>query len=106
MQEALTNILKYARATKVRVDLNVTPETISLLIDDDGIGIREDAQANRLSHGIAGMRQRVKALHGDFSIGRRPEGGTVIEVHIPNTPDTSTAAAPDDEQPAEPVGLS
>ena len=35
------------------------------------------------------MRQRVRALHGEFSIGRRPEGGTVIEVKIP----TATAAS-------------
>ena len=83
VQEALTNIVKYARARKIRVELSVGSDTISLVIDDDGIGIPEHAQANRLSHGIAGMRQRVRALQGEFSIGRRPEGGTVIEVNIP-----------------------
>ena len=39
-----------------------------------------------MSHGIAGMRQRVRALHGEFSIARRPEGGTMIEVNIPHGP--------------------
>ena len=47
------------------------------------MGIPEDAQNNLLSHGIAGMRQRVRALHGEFAIARRPEGGTMIEVNVP-----------------------
>ena len=61
----------------------LTPDNVTLLIEDDGIGIPDKAPNDRLSHGIAGMRQRVKALHGEFSIGRRPEGGTLIEVNIP-----------------------
>ena len=83
LQEALTNIVKYARAKNVHVELNLADDNISMLIEDDGVGIPEDAQNNRLSHGITGMRQRVKALRGEFSIGRRPEGGTIIEVNIP-----------------------
>ena len=83
VQEALTNIVKYAGAKNVTVDLALTDDDVTLLIEDDGIGIPDDAQSNRLSHGIAGMRQRVKAMHGEFSIGRRPEGGTIIEVNIP-----------------------
>jgi signal transduction histidine kinase len=83
LQEALTNIVKYAHAKHVSVDLGVGGDTITLLIEDDGVGIADDAQNNLLSHGIAGMRQRVRALHGEFAISRRPEGGTVIEVNIP-----------------------
>ena len=83
LQEALTNILKYARATRVNVDLGVAADVVTLLIEDDGIGIPDDVQDDRLSHGIAGMRQRVKALRGEFSIRRRAEGGTLIEVNIP-----------------------
>ncbi len=83
VQEALTNIVKYARAKNVSVDLGMTADTITLLVEDDGIGIPDDAQNNLLSHGISGMRQRVRALHGEFSIVRRAEGGTLIEVGIP-----------------------
>jgi signal transduction histidine kinase len=83
VQEALTNIVKYARAKNVNVDLGLTTDSLTLLIEDDGIGIPDDAQNNLLSHGISGMRQRVRALHGDFSIARRIEGGTLIEVNIP-----------------------
>jgi len=83
LQEALTNIVKYAKAKTVSVDLGVTDTDVTMLIEDDGIGIPEDAQSNLLSHGIAGMRQRVRALHGEFAISRRPEGGTLIEVNVP-----------------------
>jgi signal transduction histidine kinase len=93
LQEALTNIVKYAQAANVSVDLGITSDTVTLLIEDDGIGIPEDAQNNLLSHGIAGMRQRVRALHGDFAIARRPEGGTMIEVNVP----LGTEAAKDAE---------
>jgi signal transduction histidine kinase len=94
LQEALTNIVKYAQASNVNVDLGVTSDTVTLLIEDDGVGIPEDAQNNLLSHGIAGMRQRVRALHGDFAISRRPEGGTIIEVNVPLGTEATTDAEP------------
>ncbi|MEO8346230.1 MAG: CHASE3 domain-containing protein [Betaproteobacteria bacterium] len=83
VQEALTNIVKYARAQHVMVDMGVTDSTVTLVIEDDGIGIRDGAQNNRLSHGITGMRQRVKALNGEFSVGRGAKSGTLIQVNIP-----------------------
>ncbi len=94
LQEALTNIVKYAQAKNVSVDLGLTGDTITLLIEDDGVGIPEDAQNNLLSHGIVGMRQRVRALHGEFGIARRPEGGTVIEVNIPRGPQPEVVQEP------------
>ena len=82
-QEALTNIVKYAKATTVSVDLGVSDDNVTLLIEDDGIGIPDGAQDNLLSHGIIGMRQRVRALRGEFSVSRRAAGGTIIEVNVP-----------------------
>ena len=101
LQEALTNIVKYARAKSVHVEMTAAEDNVTLLIEDDGIGIPDGAQSNRLSHGITGMRQRVRALHGEFSIGRRPEGGTLIEVNIPierprTEPDAPVQDAPPD----------
>jgi len=94
LQEALTNIVKYASAKSVSVDLGLTDDTVTLLIEDDGVGIPDDAQSNLLSHGIAGMRQRVRNLHGEFAIGRRAEGGTMIEVNIPQGRETAPAPEP------------
>ena len=83
VQEALTNIVKYARAKTVSVDLMIDDGTITMVIGDDGIGIADSAQDNMLAHGINGMRQRVSALHGEFSIRRGNNGGTQIEVSVP-----------------------
>ena len=91
LQEALTNIVKYASAKSVNIDLGLTEDTVTLLIEDDGVGIPDDAQNNLLSHGIAGMRQRVRNLHGEFAIRRRGEGGTLIEVNIPQGSETTPA---------------
>jgi len=83
LQEALTNVIKYAQAKKVDVNFALTSDQVSLTIEDDGVGIPERASDHRLSHGIAGMRQRVRAFDGEFSIARRPQGGTIIEVRLP-----------------------
>ncbi len=94
LQEALTNIVKYARASHVSVDLGLTADTVTLLIEDDGIGIPDVAQDNKLSHGIAGMRQRVRALEGEFAISRGVERGTIIEVNVPIRARPTTATSP------------
>ncbi len=83
VQEALTNIVKYASAKTVSVDLMIDEGTITMVIADDGVGIADSAQDNLLAHGINGMRQRVSALHGEFSIRRGKNGGTQIEVSVP-----------------------
>ena len=94
VQEALTNVLKYAKAKQVTVDVVLSPGGVSLSFADDGVGLPEDALSNHLSHGIAGIRQRVRALHGDFAIARRPEGGTMIEVNVPIGAEAATVPEP------------
>jgi signal transduction histidine kinase len=83
VQEALTNVIKYAKAENVTVDLIRAPGTVSLSFADDGVGLPDDALSNHLSHGIAGIRQRVRALHGDFTIRGTPGEGTLIDVELP-----------------------
>jgi signal transduction histidine kinase len=56
---------------------------VSLIVHDDGAGLPAGVESNRLSHGIIGMRQRVRALNGTFKISSRPGSGTTIEVFIP-----------------------
>ena len=102
VQEALTNIVKYASARTVDVGLIADAEGVSLIVHDDGTGLPAGVETNRLSHGIIGMRQRVRALDGTFKISSRPGSGTTIEVYIPlqgapapgpETPDAKTGAA-------------
>jgi protein-histidine pros-kinase len=93
VQEALTNVVKYAKAKKVEIDLVQSSDHVSLVISDDGIGIPEGAQNNRLSHGISGMRHRVRALRGEFSIHGTPGRGTMIEVTLPLPKEIDTLPA-------------
>ncbi len=97
MQEALTNITKYASARTVDVELLGDEEGVSLIVHDDGAGLPAGVESSRLSHGIVGMRQRVRALNGTFKISSRAGSGTTVEVYIPLPP---PAAATDDGPPA------
>jgi signal transduction histidine kinase len=82
-QESLTNILKYAKANKVELEIVQTADAVSMLIADDGIGMPAKSPTRRLSHGISGMRQRVRALGGEFAIHSTPGRGTMVEVTVP-----------------------
>jgi signal transduction histidine kinase len=97
VQEALTNIIKYASARNVDVELLADDEGVSLIVHDDGAGLPSGVESSRLSHGIAGMRQRVRALHGTFKIGSRPGTGTTIEVFIPVPKNAQDAQTIDQE---------
>jgi signal transduction histidine kinase len=93
VQEALTNIVKYASARNVDVELLGDDEGVSLIVHDDGTGLPAGVESSRLSHGIVGMRQRVRALDGTFKISSRAGTGTTIEVFIP-LPAKSVEASP------------
>jgi len=92
VQEALTNIVKYASARNVDVELLGDADGVSLIVHDDGAGLPAGVESSRLSHGIVGMRQRVRALDGTFKISSRTGTGTTIEVFIPLPPKTIEAS--------------
>ena len=103
VQEALTNVVKYAKARHVDVELVQDAEGLSLVLQDDGIGLPTGADTNALSHGISGMRQRVRALGGEFNIRGKPRAGTTLEVHIPVRRPTPAAAPVTEPRAAEKV---
>jgi signal transduction histidine kinase len=77
----------------VDVELVQNSEAVSLVMQDDGIGLPPGADTNALSHGISGMRQRVRALGGEFTIRGKPRAGTTLEVNIPLKSATPASAA-------------
>jgi len=84
VQEALNNVIKYAKATHVKISLKRTLSGLWLQILDDGIGIQADAMDKPKSHGLLGMRERVLLLGGEFAIKRGVANrGTAIEVLLP-----------------------
>jgi PAS domain S-box-containing protein len=82
-QEAMTNIMRHAEATKVRVWLRHDGNNIVLKIEDNGKGITPQQVADPHSLGIVGARERVRFWGGNSSITGRPGRGTSITVSIP-----------------------
>ena len=79
-QEALANVRRHARATRVRVDLTVDDEAVRLSLSDNGIGLSE---GHMEGFGLRGIRTRVTQAGGRVSIGPTPGGGTTVAVEVP-----------------------
>jgi signal transduction histidine kinase len=90
-QEALTNVVRHARATRVSVRLGYGDDELTVQVDDDGTGATDPAgptAAAASAHdgpgrGIAGMRERVQALGGTFEAGPRPGRGFRVRARFP-----------------------
>jgi two-component system, NarL family, sensor histidine kinase UhpB len=82
-QEALSNIAKYAQANRVDIALFFGRNEIKMFITDDGVGIDTSDQFKPNSFGLRGMRERVSALGGNFSIEKTGIRGTNITVILP-----------------------
>ena len=80
IQEALTNIIKHAVASDVRIDLEKN-NYLSLEITDNGIGFEFDKINPGL--GLLGMQERIEAVGGEFNLHTKPNKGVKIEISIP-----------------------
>lgn len=93
-QEALTNIAKHAKASRVAVKLACLRHHISLKITDNGGGIRQADRAKPQSFGLRGMAERAAALGGTLVLSHAAGGGTVVSIKIKlATPRQSIIAA-------------
>jgi signal transduction histidine kinase len=84
-QEALTNIIRHAQATRVEMSFAIDHANYRIRIADDGIGMDPARVSGALSHGLVGMRHRIATLHGQFLIGANQPRGTRIDVIVPRT---------------------
>lgn len=82
-QESLTNIARHSKATKVIISIFKRNGSISLSIEDDGIGFDVTNVNVMSSHGLLGIRERVYAMMGKMLIESNPGKGTKLEVEIP-----------------------
>lgn len=81
IQESLANALQHARASSIDVELTATPESVQVVVSDDGVGLESDSLAGRF--GLIGMRERAHLLGGDVSLESEAGVGTRVEVSIP-----------------------
>jgi PAS domain S-box-containing protein len=82
-QEALTNVLRHAQATRVDVSVEQEGDEFVLTIRDNGKGITEDQQAAPRSLGLLGMRERAHLVGGQMRISGEAGKGTVVTVRVP-----------------------
>jgi signal transduction histidine kinase len=84
VQESLTNMSKYAKATHADITLRNNDDHVIIEVSDDGQGFDTDMVA-ATSHGLAGMRHRVEAAGGQLFIESSPGKGTHIRANLPKT---------------------
>ena len=82
VQEALTNVSKYANASHVSISVRAEPPVVRVRIDDNGIGFDSTALKS-VTHGIAGMRFRIEKLHGNLTVDSSPGAGTRLGATVP-----------------------
>jgi PAS domain S-box-containing protein len=82
-QEALTNVVRHADATRVTVGLKRTIRRVTLRISDDGRGMNEAQIRDPRAFGLIGMRERASSWGGDVEFRGIPGRGTTVLVRIP-----------------------
>jgi signal transduction histidine kinase len=85
-QEALTNVARHAKASRVEVKIQKLPDHVCMIIKDDGKSFRVE-QALHVNGGkrlgLLGMRERVEMVAGTFGVESAPGQGTSIQVEVP-----------------------
>jgi signal transduction histidine kinase len=81
VQEALTNVVKHAEATRASVTLTRKPGSVVAVVEDDGRGF--DVAAANGGLGLIGMRERLAVVGGRLSIEASPGSGTTLVAEVP-----------------------
>jgi signal transduction histidine kinase len=82
IQEAVTNVLKHANASRLEVTVDYQPDVLMVTVSDNGTGPREAVVAST-GHGLIGMRERVELFGGDLRTGSSPLGGFTVRARLP-----------------------
>ena len=81
LQESLCNVVRHAHATEVTVELQRCGSILTLMVQDNGVGM--PAVLPEHGSGLPGIRERVAAIGGRFSIGSPAAGGTLLTLSFP-----------------------
>ena len=92
VQEAFTNISKYAQAQQVWLSMGCTDGVVEVSVRDDGVGF-DSGGASRSAYGLLGMRYRVEAEGGQLAVISRPGQGTLVRMTIPQASAADSAKA-------------
>jgi signal transduction histidine kinase len=82
-QEALTNVARHAKATKIDIEVRGNDDQLEIKIADNGTGISPAQILHPRSAGIAGMFERAKRHGCDLAMSRQTTDGTMVQIRIP-----------------------
>ncbi|WP_229421725.1 sensor histidine kinase [Massilia aquatica] len=94
LQESLSNIVRHAQATRVRVELKLNGNRLSMTVIDNGIGLQAGERAKVGSFGLVGIEERISILGGSFSITSNAGEGTTVCVSVPLHNEPARGQAP------------
>jgi PAS domain S-box-containing protein len=83
LQEALTNVARHARASRVRVEVTLDRRVVRLVVRDDGCGLPPADQRRAGALGLVSMRDRARLYGGDVTVEGHPDRGTTVAAWIP-----------------------
>lgn len=83
VQEALTNVTRHARATRVTIEVNTEDEALNLSVLDNGIGFDPMRGGTDGHFGVLGIHERAAILGGSIAWSATPGGGTTLRLHVP-----------------------
>lgn len=84
VQEALSNVMRHARASEVAIEFSADAGAVYVSISDNGVGITAQQQRKKQCFGLIGIRERVRALDGQVEIGAPPAGtGCRLWLRVP-----------------------
>jgi signal transduction histidine kinase len=82
VQEALTNVLKHARASRAEVTIDYSTDAVTVAVTDNGSGATAPVGAST-GHGLIGMRERVDLFGGELTTGSSALGGFTVRARLP-----------------------
>ena len=83
-REAVSNAVRHARATNIRMQLSYTDREIVLSVRDDGVGFDVSSANGNGHYGLTSMQERAEAAGGSFKLESHPGAGTLIEAVAPH----------------------
>jgi signal transduction histidine kinase len=84
VQEAVNNVVRHARASRVDVLLELRGGRVLAMIEDDGVGFDPESVQGGEHLGLRGLRERAAALDGSFTVESAPGAGTTVVAEVMN----------------------
>ena len=82
-KEALNNVRKHARASRVKIDFLITPKTLTFQVEDNGCGFDREEATRKLGNGLRNLQRRSERLGGVCTIDSQSDRGTTVRFSVP-----------------------